>query len=528
MSHLATLVAVCAVLAVSVGWAQGSLPACSKTKDTMTKCPTLANRGKCTVWPKTRQKCPKSCFQCEDDSKVVEKVLLTAPATPSNTILEGLSEVLTLTCGLQASKVKPGSSLRIQFTYNTVTVAQATMTTDGKNFKIERKPYIINKYGGTAEMTASPSGVTLSYNDPNLMLRGRYVCKIDATNGPKTSRRMRYMPVGSYPLDVYSKEGGISDIYHMVRSVEKSVVRDRDTIKGLQTDISGLQAEVENMKNAMTSSVNELKEKNLEAMSTAENMNSDRAEAILQLKGKIEKIGQAMDDNKNAEKISAMSNDFTSSMHGIDSKIAEISQKFGELERKDGNLTSLLDSFGFKNAELRSSIVELERKTTSMESELVSSIKSEIVSSLKNDMMTSVKAMVNSMKSDLMTSMKTSMKSEVMTSMKKVDDKISTLKSAETEIAQKLKNIYPQNCYIDKPTEYKGTVSVTEQGVECQRWSSHTPHQHTHLGNEAFHGERYPSNYCRSPNKSGWEGDRPWCFTTDPNIRWQYCDVHKC
>lgn len=32
-------------------------------------------------------------------------------------------------------------------------------------------------------------------------------------------------------------------------------------------------------------------------------------------------------------------------------------------------------------------------------------------------------------------------------------------------------------------------------------------------------------NYCRNPSNS--EGG-PWCYTTDPNTRWQYCDIPAC
>ncbi|XP_028399068.1 mucin-like protein [Dendronephthya gigantea] len=32
-------------------------------------------------------------------------------------------------------------------------------------------------------------------------------------------------------------------------------------------------------------------------------------------------------------------------------------------------------------------------------------------------------------------------------------------------------------------------------------------------------------NYCRNPKNSG---KRPWCFTTDRNKRWEYCDIPKC
>ena len=32
-------------------------------------------------------------------------------------------------------------------------------------------------------------------------------------------------------------------------------------------------------------------------------------------------------------------------------------------------------------------------------------------------------------------------------------------------------------------------------------------------------------NYCRNP---GEKGERPWCFTINRTIRWEYCDVPHC
>ena len=31
-------------------------------------------------------------------------------------------------------------------------------------------------------------------------------------------------------------------------------------------------------------------------------------------------------------------------------------------------------------------------------------------------------------------------------------------------------------------------------------------------------------NFCRNPDKE----KRPWCYTTDPKKRWEYCSVPKC
>ena len=72
---------------------------------------------------------------------------------------------------------------------------------------------------------------------------------------------------------------------------------------------------------------------------------------------------------------------------------------------------------------------------------------------------------------------------------------------------------------------YRGDVSVTRSGIACQSWSSQCPHRHWRTP------ETYPelaetSNSCRNPGGQGPEG--PWCYTTDPNVRWEYCDVAKC
>ncbi|RXN11781.1 skeletal receptor tyrosine kinase-like protein [Labeo rohita] len=50
------------------------------------------------------------------------------------------------------------------------------------------------------------------------------------------------------------------------------------------------------------------------------------------------------------------------------------------------------------------------------------------------------------------------------------------------------------------------------------------PHQHR-LSVDVIPELRNAENYCRNP---GGESDRPWCYTTNPNVRWEYCLVPKC
>ena len=78
------------------------------------------------------------------------------------------------------------------------------------------------------------------------------------------------------------------------------------------------------------------------------------------------------------------------------------------------------------------------------------------------------------------------------------------------------------DCYyhINGQLFYNGTISITKTGKTCQWWDDDEPHEPNHRPKGG--GQR---NYCRNP-----DGDnlKPWCYTTDPDIRWEYCDVQKC
>ena len=65
---------------------------------------------------------------------------------------------------------------------------------------------------------------------------------------------------------------------------------------------------------------------------------------------------------------------------------------------------------------------------------------------------------------------------------------------------------------------YTGHMNVTFFGKTCQLWSSQIPHGH------AFGRLENESNFCRNPDGES----KPWCYTTDPDKRYEFCDIPLC
>ena len=70
--------------------------------------------------------------------------------------------------------------------------------------------------------------------------------------------------------------------------------------------------------------------------------------------------------------------------------------------------------------------------------------------------------------------------------------------------------------------DYRGTLSVTPLGNTCMKWTVQSPHEHSYTPGD------YPGfglgdhNYCRNPSQ---ESGGPWCYTTNPDQRWEYCNL---
>ncbi|MBN3297786.1 MUSK kinase, partial [Amia calva] len=79
-------------------------------------------------------------------------------------------------------------------------------------------------------------------------------------------------------------------------------------------------------------------------------------------------------------------------------------------------------------------------------------------------------------------------------------------------------------CYKNRGRFYQGTINVTFSGTPCQKWSQMVPHFHR-LSPDVIPELKNSENYCRNP---GGESEKPWCYTTDQSLRWDYCNVPKC
>ena len=115
-------------------------------------------------------------------------------------------------------------------------------------------------------------------------------------------------------------------------------------------------------------------------------------------------------------------------------------------------------------------------------------------------------------------------------------DEYATLLTAgrlSPESRLKLKEIYDAELYNTecsqasayRQTDYRGSLSVSKKGYECQKWTEQTPNAHTRTP------ENYPDaglgdhNYCRNPdNRSG----GAYCYVNTAEDDRDDCDVPTC
>ncbi|XP_006824568.2 plasminogen-like [Saccoglossus kowalevskii] len=73
-------------------------------------------------------------------------------------------------------------------------------------------------------------------------------------------------------------------------------------------------------------------------------------------------------------------------------------------------------------------------------------------------------------------------------------------------------------CYLELDgSDYRGIVNTTIDGNACQVWTS----SQYYIPDVWYEFGVDDHNFCRNP-----DGDvGVWCYTSNPNVRWQYCDI---
>ncbi|XP_023415806.1 hepatocyte growth factor-like protein isoform X2 [Cavia porcellus] len=93
-------------------------------------------------------------------------------------------------------------------------------------------------------------------------------------------------------------------------------------------------------------------------------------------------------------------------------------------------------------------------------------------------------------------------------------------RSASCDLFQK--KDYVRTCIMDNGVRYRGIVAKTVDGLLCQSWNHKFPNDHKY---KPTLRNGLEENFCRNP-----DGDLggPWCYTTDPTVRFQSCGIKSC
>lgn len=81
-------------------------------------------------------------------------------------------------------------------------------------------------------------------------------------------------------------------------------------------------------------------------------------------------------------------------------------------------------------------------------------------------------------------------------------------------------DVAEDTCFEGNGESYRGTISMTISGLQCQPWSDQI----------FYRTADYPElvgghSYCRNP---GGKESQPWCFTTSQSVRKEICNVPQC
>merc|ERR1719271_1785677 len=83
----------------------------------------------------------------------------------------------------------------------------------------------------------------------------------------------------------------------------------------------------------------------------------------------------------------------------------------------------------------------------------------------------------------------------------------------------------------DDDRDYRGTISVTQTGATCQKWTAQSPHSHGVTPETKPDKGLGDHNYCRNPSTNQ---PHAWCYNADGQSgaggtdRWDFCSIPKC
>ncbi|XP_062973557.1 prothrombin [Elgaria multicarinata webbii] len=85
-------------------------------------------------------------------------------------------------------------------------------------------------------------------------------------------------------------------------------------------------------------------------------------------------------------------------------------------------------------------------------------------------------------------------------------------------------NAQTHDCVQGLGQNYRGTISATKSGIECQYWSSKFPHK-PEINSTTHPNANLTENYCRNPNDNPLG---PWCYTRNAVVQKEECVIPVC
>lgn len=80
-------------------------------------------------------------------------------------------------------------------------------------------------------------------------------------------------------------------------------------------------------------------------------------------------------------------------------------------------------------------------------------------------------------------------------------------------------------CKQNADDVFRGDVNDTARGFVCQRWDADINSDIRQIHPINVRPENIEHNFCRNPDN---DSNGEWCYTTDPDKTWDYCNIKVC